>query len=181
MLIRLCSSSPTRAKILKDSNINFTQSTPNFDEEQIKINTPKEFVYQATKGKFEAGISEFGSDIPLLACDTVVVVGNEVLRKPRDINDAKYLLELQSANSVSIVTCMMFVRGSIRYEDIISTTYEFAKFDEVDLQEYLSSEDWRGKAGGIMVEGFAKKYILSVDGYESTAKGLCVEALRTWL
>ena len=61
------------------------------------------------------------------------------------------------------------------------TTYEFEKFDEKDMQDYLDSGICFGKAGAIMVEGFCKPYIKKVTGYESCAMGLCVEKLKNYL
>jgi len=65
--------------------------------------------------------------------------------------------------------------------DTSATHYHFAAFEESDLEVYLESGLWKGKAGGCMVEGFCKKYIQSVDGFESTAMGLQVEVLLPWL
>jgi septum formation protein len=65
--------------------------------------------------------------------------------------------------------------------DISATHYKFAKFDEDDLQRYLDSNLWQGKAGACMVEGFCKPYIREVRGLESTAMGLQVEILLPWL
>ncbi|MGC9351687.1 MAG: Maf family protein, partial [Sulfurovum sp.] len=54
-------------------------------------------------------------------------------------------------------------------------------FEREEMEAYLESGLWQGKAGGCMVEGFCKKYILEVDGFESTAMGLQVETLLPWL
>jgi septum formation protein len=57
----------------------------------------------------------------------------------------------------------------------------FDTFDTQDLERYLESGEWRGKAGACMVEGFCKPYIKEVKGYESTAMGLSVEVLQAFL
>ena len=62
--------------------------------------------------------------------------------------------------------------------DISQTDYIFSDFDQDDLENYLDSGEWRGKAGACMVEGFCKDYIKEVRGYESTAMGLSVEVLK---
>lgn len=48
-------------------------------------------------------------------------------------------------------------------------------------ENYLNSNEWEGKAGACMVEGFCKKYIENVIGYESTAMGLTVENIKEFL
>lgn len=110
-MIRLGSNSPTRAKILEAFNIEFIQNGGNFDEDSIKTTNPKEFCYLATKGKFDELYSKFGvEDFPLLVADSVVTSQEKLLRKPKDYNDAKYMLELQSGSKTSVISCFIFKR-----------------------------------------------------------------------
>lgn len=180
-MIRLGSNSQTRAKILKANNIEFIQSGSDFDEDSIKTKDPKEFVYEATMGKYRDCLEKYGCDIPLLVADTVVTAQGELLRKPKDKEDARRILELQSGSVTSIITCMVFKKGDEEFMDISSTDYDFAPFSQEDLESYLDSGEWMGKAGGCMVEGFCKKYIKKVSGYESCAMGLTVEKLLEWI
>lgn len=181
-MIRLGSNSPTRAKILKAHNIDFIQSGGSFDEDSIKTTDPKAFCYLATKGKFEELYKRFGvEEMPLLVADSVVTCNNILLRKAKDYEDAKQMLELQSGNKTSVITCMIYKSKEIELIDISITSYEFEIFEKNDLEEYLQSGECFGKAGAIMVEGFCKKYIKKVIGYESTAMGLCVEKVKMFL
>ena len=177
-MLRLCSSSPTRAKLLSEAEIEFIQSPCNFDEDSISSNDAREFVYLATYGKFQDGLNKYGFEIPILVADTVVSVDNKILRKAKNYEDAKRLLKLQSGAKVSIITCMIYKSMDREMIDTSSTEYIFNEFDESNLKEYLESELWQGKAGAIMVEGFAKNYIKEVNGYQSTAMGLCIERLK---
>ena len=177
-MIRLGSNSQTRALILKQNNIEFIQQGGSFDEEQITTKDPIEFVKIATKGKFDELYKKYGcQDMPLLVSDTVVTSNNKLLRKAKDKEDARYMLNLQSDNEVSIITCMIFKSKETYIFDISTTTYLFSKFDKTDMENYIQSGECMGKAGAIMVEGFCKPYIKNVIGYESTAMGLCVEKL----
>lgn len=180
-MIRLCSSSKTRANILKDSNIEFIQSKVDFNEDSLNIDDAKAFVYNASFGKFEDALARYGFEIPILVADTVVSADGKILRKANDRDEAKELLKLQSGNRVSIITCMIYKSLNSEMIDISSTDYQFSKFDEQDLKEYLNSQKWMGKAGAIMVEEFAKKYILEQRGLKSTAMGLTVEKLKGFL
>ena len=116
--------------------------------------------------------------MPLLVADSVVTCEGKLLRKAKDYNDAKAMLELQSGNKTSVITCMIYKSKKIELIDISITSYEFEKFDEKDVKNYLDSGVCFGKAGAIMVEGFCKPYIKNVVGYESCAMGLCVEKLK---
>jgi septum formation protein len=177
-LIRLGSNSKTRALILNNAKIDFIQNGGDFNEDAIKTTNPKSFCYEATRGKFNELYSKYGIDnMPLLVADSVVTSNGQLLRKAKDENDARRMLELQSDNETSVITCMIYKSKNIELIDISITTYEFSKFKEEDLNEYINSGECFGKAGAIMVEGFCKPYIKDVKGYESTAMGLCVEKL----
>lgn len=181
-MIILASSSPTRAKILKDANIEFIQKPSNFDEESVRANTPKEFVYKATLGKFSAACKENDyKKHPIVAADTVVTDGVKILRKAKNKEDAKEILLAQSGASITIITCMMIKSKDIQITDISTTNYNFYPFDEKKLNDYLNSDLWQNKAGACMVEGFCKEFIKSVDGRQSTAMGLHVELIKRFL
>ena len=180
MLI-LASSSPTRAKILKSFGIEFEQKSCNFNEDSIKTDQPKSFVYLACKGKMEVCEQTYGLDTPLLCADTVVSAKDKILRKAKDEKDAKEILLKQSNSEVSILTCVMYKSKKFSFTDLSQTKYIFEKFDEEDLEKYLKSGEWRDKAGACMVEGFCKKYIKEVIGLESTAKGLQIEKLLPFI
>jgi len=181
-MIRLASSSITRAKLLGDFCVEFIQESIEFDEEKIHSNCAKNFVYQATLGKYEANFKHFGiEEHPLLVADTVITSGGMLLRKARSINEARNILLTQSGSVTSIITCMIYHSQSLKLIDISYTDYLFGEFDEADLEAYLQSGEWQGKAGACMVEGFCKSYIKEVRGYESTAMGLCVEKLQPFL
>ncbi len=180
-MLRLASSSPTRAKILRDFKIEFMQVSCGFDEDTLEVATPREFVYKATMGKLEWAKKEYGLDIPLLCADTVVTAGGEILRKPKDVNDAKAILLKQSGKSVGIITCTAYASKALTFVDISITEYFFKEFEESALDKYLASNEWDGKAGGCMVEGFCKDYILSQNGLESCAMGLTIEKLLPFI
>ena len=181
-MIRLASGSETRAMLLKNVGIEFIQESKDFDEDSIIASSPKNFVYQATVGKYELNLRTFGiDDYPLLVADTVVTSQNKILRKARCVDEARDILMTQSGNITSIVTCMIYHSKTQKIVDISQTDYIFSDFNLDDLESYLESGEWRGKAGACMVEGFCKSYIKEVRGFESTAMGLNVELLKRFI
>lgn len=181
-MIRLGSNSPTRALILNNANINFIQNGGTFDEDSIKTTNPKSFCYEATKGKFEELYKKYGvKQMPLLVADSVVTSNGLLLRKAKNKDDARRMLEIQSGNKTSVITCMIYKSQEKEIIDISITTYLFEEFNQNHMNEYINSGECFGKAGAIMVEGFCKPYIKSVQGYESTAMGLCVEKLKAYI
>jgi len=180
-MIRLASLSQTRAMLLRAANVEFLQESVDFDEETIVATSPKNFVYQATMGKYEANLKAFGfEDYPLLVADTVVTSQGKILRKAKSLEDAREILLMQSGSVTSIVTCMVYHSKEKKLIDISQTDYIFKTFNPEDLERYLESGEWRGKAGACMVEGFCKAYIQEVRGFESTAMGLSVEVLKAF-
>jgi len=181
-MLRLASSSQTRSMLLRDAGVAFKQESVDFDEDSIVASNPKNFVYQATMGKYHANLAAFGyEDMPLLVADTVVTSGGHILRKAKCVDDARNILYTQSGSITSIVTCMIYHSKEKKLIDISQTDYLFDKFDERKLDKYLESGEWRGKAGACMVEGFCKSYIKEVRGFESTAMGLSVEVLQRFM
>lgn len=180
--ICLCSSSESRALLLHNFGVDFIQKSPEYDEEQISTTVAKDFVYTASKGKLHASIRQFGLEIPILCADTVIAASDgTILRKAKDVEDARRILNIQSGSTISIISSVHYKSKALAFSDVSATYYHFSKFKEEDFEAYLQSGLWRGKAGGCMVEGFCKKYIQSVDGYESTAMGLQVEILLPWI
>lgn len=168
--------------LLREAGIGFIQESIDFDEDSILASSPKNFVYQATLGKYEANVKAFGfDDYPLLVADTVVTAKNQILRKAKCVDDARNILMTQSGDVTSIITCMIYQSPKIKLIDISTTKYLFNAFDLDSLERYLDSGEWRGKAGACMVEGFCKPYIKEVRGFESTAMGLSLEVLKNFI
>lgn len=181
-MIRLASSSVTRAQLLRSAGIPFVQESVDFDEDAIAATSPKNFVYQATLGKYKVNLERFGcADHPLLVADTVVTAHGKILRKAKNESDARMILQTQSGSEVDIITCMIYKTPRMELIDISMTRYFFDPFDPADVERYLQSGQWQGKAGACMVEGFCKPYIRDVKGYESTAMGLSVEILKMFM
>ncbi len=181
-MLRLASGSLTRAELLRAAGIPFVQESVEYDEDSIIATSPKNFVYQATLGKFRVNMERFGcTDYPLLVADTVVSAQGKILRKAKDEADAREVLRTQSGSETDIITCMIYKTPRMELCDISVTRYFFDRFGEDDTERYLQSGQWRGKAGACMVEGFCKPYIREVKGFESTAMGLSVEILKMFM
>jgi len=167
--------------LLREAGIEFVQESYDFNEDEIIAKTPKEFVYLATLGKYETNLRAFGcEDLALLVADTVVTAQGKILRKAKDEVEARDILLSQSGSLTSIITCMIYQSKAKKIIDISQTTYSFREFDRQDLEDYLKSGEWVGKAGACMVEGFCKNYIEEVRGFESTAMGLNIEVLKAF-
>jgi septum formation protein len=181
-MLYLCSGSSTRAGLLRRYGVAFESKPVDFDEEALPFSRAEAFVYHAAKGKLEAAKERYGTSVPLLTADTVILAANgTILRKAADADDARRILSIQSGSEITIITSMHYLRNDLYLNDTSATRYRFAPFDRDDLEAYIRSGDWQGKAGACMVEGFCRPYIRDVHGRESTAMGLQVEVLLPWI
>ncbi|CZE47007.1 septum formation inhibitor Maf [Campylobacter geochelonis] len=180
-MIYLASSSPTRAKILKDYGVEFTQIPFSYDESIIAKADPLTYAYEIVNLKHKQFCAAHKELKNTLFADSCVVVNNEIYGKAQNEEEAYKMLKAQSQNEASVISAMMFDGDNFNLLNLSITTYKFSKFNEDDLSNYLKSGDYKGKAGAMMIEGFNKKYILSQKGNTSTAMGLNVEILKAYL
>lgn len=181
-MIFLASSSQTRAEILRQSGINFEQIFFNYDEGGVDKNLPPYiYVQKVVAAKKEQFLKANSGAKNVVFADSVVVCGGKILGKAKDKKEAFKMLKMQSENTARIVTAMIFLGEKFELFNVSFAEYKFAKFDEADLQNYLSGDLWRGKAGAMTIENFNKKYILSQNGETSTAMGLNVKILKAFL
>ena len=180
-MITLASSSPTRANLLKEAGINFTQISFQFDESKIEKNVkPEIYVQNVVKAKKEQFLKVNTTFKNLLFVDSCVACGDKILGKAKDEKEAIAMLNLQSGNECSVYTAMIFL-GEFELINVSKTMYKFKKIDEHDLNEYIKNNEWQGKAGAMTIENFNKKYIISQHGETSTAMGLNLKILKAFL
>ena len=138
--ICLCSSSESRALLLNNFGVDFVQRTVAYDEEKITTPIAKDFVYTASKGKLDAAVRQFGLETPLLCADTVIAAADgTILRKAKNVKDARRILKIQSGSTISIISSAHYRSKSLAFSDISATHYHFSNFEEEDLERYLES------------------------------------------
>lgn len=181
-MINLVSTSPTRAKILAQNGIIFNQIIFEFNESVVlKNTTPATYVLNVVKAKKEQFLSTNQNLTNLLFADSCVVCNGEILGKATNKEHARNMLNAQSDNVASVVTAMIFLSSKFELIATSTTTYKFAKFPKNEIERYLESGEYIGKAGAMMVEGFNKNYILSQTGTTNNARGLNLELLKAFL
>ena len=181
-MIILASSSVTRAKVLQDHGVKFEQVFFDYDEGGVDKNLPPHvYVQKIVAAKKEQFLKANSGVKNVVFADSVVVCDDKILGKAKDEKEAFKMLKMQSENTARIVTAMIFLGEKFELFNVSFAEYKFAKFDEADLQNYLSGDLWRGKAGAMTIENFNKKYILSQNGETSTAMGLNVKILKAFL
>lgn len=180
-MLRLCSTSKVRQEILKKLGVPFIVGESDFNEEQLKIKSPRMFAYQATLGKHKKALEKYGLELPLLIADSVVSCNGALQRKARSVKEARDFLCLQSGGTLSVISCAILHSQAFYCLDISVTHFTLDFFNQKDIEDYLSSDVWQNKAGAVMIEGFHKKYIKTQIGTTYNAMGLNIEALLPFL
>lgn len=180
-MLRLCSTSCVRQRILSSFGIPFIVSENGFDEEQLCSKSPKAFAYAAALGKHQSALKQYGLELPLLIADSVVSCNGILQRKAKDQAQARAFLRAQSGGVASVISCAVLHLEKFFYVNVSQTHFEFGEFNEEAMESYLQSNAWRNKAGAVMVEGFHQKYIKKQIGTTSNALGLPMESLLPFL
>lgn len=112
-------------------------------------------------------------DAFVLGADTVVAVGRRVLGKPRDRGDAEACLRLLSGKSHRVYGGVCVIApGGVSRSRLVTTRLAFKRLEEREIQAYLESGEWQGKAGAYAIQGVAALYVRHLQGSYSNVVGL---------
>ena len=172
MLI-LGSTSPRRKELLESAGIDLLTIKPNFDEDSIDKSAydPKEYVLEIAKQK-ALSIYENYKDHVVLTADTIVVIDNEILGKPKDEEDAYRMLKKLSNRTHEVHTAVSIVyKGKI--ENFISTSYViFNDITDEEIYAYISTKEPMDKAGAYAIQSVVNDFIKGFKGDFHTIMGL---------
>ena len=121
----------------------------------------------------QPSVSGLAHDVYILGADTVVALGRRILPKAEDPETAKNCLELLSGRSHRVYTgvCLM-APGGKRTTRVVETRVRFKRFTRMDMESYIASDEWRGKAGGYAIQGQAAAFVRRINGSYSNVVGL---------
>ncbi len=119
----------------------------------------------------------------MLGADTVVVCGGELLGKPRDVADARRMLELQAREVSEVLTgvCLARMDGAVRRVSAADTTLVWMPDDPATREDYLRSGDWAGKAGAYGIQEVGDRLVSRIEGSFSNVVGLPLELVARML
>jgi len=175
----LASGSPRRLGLVNQAGIEPDALRPaDIDETPIKGELPRACANRLARLKAEAALSLVSVDEELkgayiLAADTVVAVGRRILPKAELLDEASQCLRLLSGRNHRVYTgvCLVTPKESFR-QRLVETRVRFRRLSEQDMEAYLASGEWRGKAGGYAAQGIAGTFIVKVVGSYSNIVGL---------
>ena len=168
----LASSSPRRVELLAQIGITPDQIDPaDIDETPLKAEMPARLAQRLASSK-AAVVAERHPDDVVLAADTVVAVGRRLLEKPADEAEARRFLKLLSGRNHRVFTGIAVVaEGRITWR-VVDTRVTFKHLSDAEIEAYVATGEWRGKAGGYGIQGRAAAFVQRIVGSHPAVMGL---------
>ena len=178
--ICLASESPRRRELMNMTGVNFFVSSAKI-EEKIDYTLPlTDAIAQLAKQKALAVLKNYPNEI-IVAADTVVVINNEVLGKPKNEEDARRMLEMLSGKTHQVITGVSILSKDI--EDIFYevTDVTFGELNNEIIDWYISTREYYDKAGGYAIQGKGVILVEKIHGDYSKVVGLPMYQLMSRL
>jgi septum formation protein len=175
----LASGSPRRLALLNQAGIEPDSLQPaEIDEIPVKGELPRALANRLAREKALVALASVKIDDELrgsyiIAADTVVAVGRRVMPKAQMLEDAAACLRMLSGRNHRVYTgiCLVTPKGTFR-QRLVETRVRFKRLSGEDLEAYLASGEWRGKAGGYAIQGLAGTFVVKMVGSYSNVVGL---------
>jgi septum formation protein len=161
--IVLASGSPRRAEILNSVGWKFTKSVPDIDESERIGESPEDYVQRLAVEKADA-VSHLHPNSIVLAADTTVVVDEQILGKPADLDDAKRMLRMLSGRWHDVLTGVAIFRDGSARIGLERTGVKFAEINEAEIEFLTRKGDPLDKAGAYAVQAQAALFIEAIRG-----------------
>jgi septum formation protein len=167
----LASQSPRRRELLGQLGLALEVRPAHADEAVLPGETPRDYVLRVARAKARA----IAGDV-VLAADTAVVLGAEILGKPADRADARRMLRALSGTVHEVLTAVVVRRAAIRLEldAVVATKVRFAPLGPAEIDWYVGTGEPLDKAGAYAIQGAGGAFVLGVEGSVSNVVGLPV-------
>ena len=178
----LASASPRRRELLAQVGITPDHIDPaDIDETAGKDELPGPLARRLAEAK-AASIAARHAQVFVLAADTVVGVGRRIVGKPEDAVTARRYLELLSGRRHRVYggICAS-APGGRRARRLIATMVRFKRLSGAEIDAYLATGEWQGKAGAYAIQGHAAAFIPAINGSYTNVVGLDVAAAAALL
>ena len=175
----LASASPRRIELLQQAGIEPDRLIPaDIDETPQRAEHPRSLAKRLSKEKAERSLEKYRADpeegeVFIIAADTVVAVGRRILPKAELVDEAGNCLGLLSGRTHKVYTglCLITPKGRVR-QKLVETKVRFKRLSREEVESYLASGEWRGKAGGYAIQGLAGTFVVKLVGSYSNVVGL---------
>ena len=177
----LASGSPWRRRLLKKHGVVFKVVVSNFKERKTH-ETPRMVAIHNACGKAESVLKKH-PHATVIGIDTVGVLRGKVFGKPKNRAHARRMLLSISGTVHRVISgmCVLDGQSGVRIVTAVTTKVHFKKLDEQELERYLDSGQWKGKAGAYAIQGRAKGFVKKIDGDLSNVVGIPIPQLLSIL
>lgn len=171
MRLILGSASPRRRELLAQIGvIPDAILPPDIDETPRKAELPRVYCARIALEKVHAVAG--GADDIILCADTTVALGRRILGKPRDAGEAAAFLVALGGRRHQVITAVSVRRGNRVWSRECVSAVRMKRLSDAELNGYLASEEWQGKAGGYAIQGRAGAFIPWISGSFTGIVGL---------
>lgn len=171
--IVLASASPRRAELLTLAGFRFTVDPADVDETERPGEQPADYVLRVARDKARTVAARQPGRI-VLAADTTVVAGGQLLAKPADEADAIRMLELLSDAVHDVWTGVVVLKDGSEAAERTLTRVHLRAMTPEEIRWYVASGEPMGKAGGYGIQGRAARFIDAIEGSWANVVGLPV-------
>lgn len=169
----LASASPRRLDLLKQIGITPDQVIPaDIDETPLKAELPRDYAVRVAEAKARAIMAQ-GTGSYILSADTVVACGRRILPKTEAEADARECLMLLSGRRHRVINGIALIQpgGQVKTR-VTETIVQFKGLSKDEIDGYIATGEWQGKAGGYAIQGRAAVFVKFIRGSYSTVVGL---------
>lgn len=178
----LASGSPRRLELLRQIGIDPERiDPPHIDEAPRRSEAPLAYAKRMAQEKL-AAIAPKHNGAWVLAADTVVACGRRILPKAENEEQARTCLKLLSGRRHRVLGGIAIASPAGRsVARVVATTVAFKRLTKTEIDAYVASGDWHGKAGGYAIQGHAAAFIPWINGSYSNVVGLSLSDVAAML
>lgn len=169
--IILASASPRRKELLDQIKVTYRVNPVDLDETPLPNEAPLDYVQRLAAEKSAACVLQLGDRLPVLAADTAVVLGDLIMGKPKDRDDALAMLR-QLSGKMHRVYSAISLRGREHGQAVSITEVTFRSLTECEIAAYWQSGEPVDKAGSYAIQGMGSVFVESINGSFSGVVGL---------
>ena len=169
----LGSSSPRRLELLKQINYHPNEIfKPEINEDPQKKELPISYVKRMAREKMDVVKKKFPNDL-ILTADTIVYVGRRIIDKTNEQSKAIKFLELLSGRRHRVSTAFnLYCKDKIDSLRVVTSVVKMKRLTEYEINSYIETNEWKGKAGAYGIQGSAEKFIQFISGSYTNVVGL---------
>lgn len=172
-LVILASSSPRRQMFFKNLGIDFKICVPDVDESVLENENAIDYVLRMAKIK-ALKVASLHTNNVVVAADTIVVLDNNILGKPKDREDAFLMIKSLSNKTHQVITAVSMIKDNIEKSFYEVTDVTFANLSDELIRDYVSTGESDDKSGSYAIQGIGASLIKEVHGSVSSVVGLPV-------